>query len=234
MCGRFVRSSPVRVICKEFNVRRALYEPPESYNIAPSQEVAVVYNDGGNVLAPCRWGLVPHWAKDLSEGSRMINARAETVAEKPAFRSAFLKGRCLVVADGFYEWRKEGRTKTPFYVRLKSGRPFGFAGLMSPWKSPSGEELCTATIITTAANALLAPIHGRMPVIIPKDMEEKWLGPAGRDAGEMRSLLSLLSPVDAGEMEAYEVSPAVNSPSRDSPENIRPEPGRARDAGEPG
>jgi putative SOS response-associated peptidase YedK len=219
MCGRFVRSSPSSAIAREFNVRRAYFEPVESYNVAPTQEVAIVYSDGENVFAPSRWGFIPGWAKDPGVGSRMINARAESVADRPGWRRAFSGGRCLVVADGFYEWRKDGRRSTPVYVRLRSGRPFGFAGLMGNWVSPENKQICTCTIITTRANDLLMPVHDRMPVIIPKSGEGAWLDPEFRDR---EALLSLLKPYDPIEMEAYEVSPAVNSPARDTPDNIRP------------
>lgn len=221
MCGRFVRSSPSSAIAREFNVRRAYFEPEESYNVAPTQEVAIVYSDGENVLAPCRWGFIPPWAKDPGVGNRMINARAESVADRPVWKRAFRSGRCLVVADGFYEWRREGRRGKPVYVRLRSGRPFGFAGLMGDWVSPENKRICTCAIITTRANDLLMPVHDRMPVIIPKSLEGAWLDP---ELMEREVLFSLLKPYDSDEMETCEVSPAVNSPARDTPDNIRPLP----------
>jgi putative SOS response-associated peptidase YedK len=148
----------------------------------------------------------------------MINARAETVTEKASYRNAFKKRRCLVVADGFYEWQNTGDAKRPMYIRLKSGKPFGFAGLYEVWKSPEGKELTTCTIITTEANELMKPIHERMPVIIPAELLDKWLDPAieGKE-----QLLDMLRPYPAGEMEAYPVSKRVNSPRNNSPECIK-------------
>jgi putative SOS response-associated peptidase YedK len=220
MCGRFVRNSPVSAVARRFRVQQTsspVLAP--SYNIAPSKEIIIVNDQGARQLVLCRWGFVPFWAKDLSIGDRMINARAETVATKPAFRSAFRKNRCLVVADGFYEWQKQGRKKYPFYIRLKSGRPFGFAGLYSAWTSPTGDRVCTCTIITTEANEVLKPIHDRMPVILPEEKEDLWLDPS---LTEEAILLPLLTPYPAEEMEAFEVSTRVNSPSNDSQDNVKP------------
>ena len=221
MCGRFVRSSTVERLAGGFRLKEARLELPPAYNIAPSEEVAIIRNSGGRQLLTCRWGFVPP-AKDSSAGGKtlsLINARAETVATRPAFRDAFLKQRCLVVADGFYEWQKEGGRKKPFYVRLRSGRPFGFAGLYSTQVSSARETVCTCAIITTAANELLEPIHDRMPAIIPGDKEDLWLDPAIQDAGLLRSLLR---PYPPDEMELHEVSPKVNSPGFNSPDAILP------------
>ncbi len=222
MCGRFVRDSSIPEIAREFNADEPSFEMKPSYNVAPAQDIVIVLNDGKNRIIRCRWGFIPSWARDDSMGHKMINARAETVADKPGFRSAFKKNRCLVVADGFYEWRKEGKIKMPFYIRLKSGRPFGFAGLYSVWHSPEGKDVCTSTIITTDPNELIASIHNRMPVIVPKEERETWLDPAIDDKDK---LLRLLGPYDPTQMEAYDVSPKVNSPAYNSPENIRPFPG---------
>ena len=152
-------------------------------------------------------------------GDRMINARAETVAEKPSFRRALQKRRCLVLADGFYEWRKEGKKKTPMYITLKSHEPFGFAGLWETWKSPEGEAIHSCTLITTTPNALMESIHNRMPVILPRDAEAQWLDRAIEDP---ERLLPLLAPYSAADMDAYTVSLAVNSPRNDSPVCIEP------------
>jgi putative SOS response-associated peptidase YedK len=152
-------------------------------------------------------------------GFKMINARAESVADKPAFKDAFRNQRCLVVADGFYEWVLEGKVKQPVYIRLKSHTPVGFAGLYSVWRSPEGENICTCTIITTDANDLLRPIHDRMPVIIPKDKEDLWLDPK---TTEKEILLPLLTPYPSDEMEFYRVSPIMNKPEKDASEMIRP------------
>jgi putative SOS response-associated peptidase YedK len=218
MCGRFVRVTPIPIVARHFRAEEVHADPGPGYNIAPSQEIVIINNEGKKQLVPCRWGFVPSWARDLSVGDRMINARAETVAVKRSFRNAFKERRCLVAADGFYEWRKEGKRKYPVYIRLKSGEVFGFAGLYSFWTSPKGERVCTCTIITTEANEVLKPIHDRMPVIIPGDREDLWLDPLT----DKEVLQSLLTPYDAGEMEAYDVSPKMNSPQYDSPENILP------------
>ncbi len=220
MCGRFTLSTKLSDIKRTFNIKEVEAAPEASYNIAPTQPVAVVVaRDGVNTLESMRWGLIPFWAKDQAIGSKMINARAETLTEKPAFKRPFKSQRCLVVADGFYEWRKVGTKKIPMFVRLKSKRPFGFAGLYDTWKTPEGDHIASCTIITTPPNALLKPIHDRMPVIIPKDEYELWLDSTIQDVGE---LMPLLQPYSAKEMEAYEVSRMVNSPANNSPECIAP------------
>jgi putative SOS response-associated peptidase YedK len=175
MCGRFTIANPdVGQIAEQFalpNVPQVTFEP--RYNVAPTQAVAVVFNDAEskNHLDFMFWGLIPSWSKDATAASKMINARAETVAEKPAFRSALSKRRCLIIADGFYEWKAEtGSTKQPMRITLKDGALFGFAGLYERWTEPnSGEMIPTCTIITTIPNGLMAPIHNRMPVIIPRE-----------------------------------------------------------------
>ena len=219
MCGRFVLFSSVNIISREFAVLPENIAFSPSYNIAPTQEILIVIDEGERRLIKCRWGFIPSWAKDPNIGYKMINARAETLAEKPTFKSAIRNHRCLVVADGFYEWKKEGREKKPFYIHLKSGRPFGFAGLYSYWQTPEDGLICTCTIITTGANHLLEPIHNRMPAIIPGDSRDEWLDPEIQDE---KRILPLLSPYAAEDMEAYYVSPKVNSPRHDSPDNIRP------------
>lgn len=219
MCGRFVLQSAFDVIAQIFNLTRMNITIPTSFNIAPGQDIAIIVNDGGaRRLTTCRWGFVPPWAKELNEGYKMINARAETVAEKPSFRQAFSKHRCLIVADGFYEWKNEGGKKTPVYVRLKNGKPFGMAGLYNLWTSPEGEKVCTSTIITTGANETLRPIHDRMPVITPADKVDLWLDPSVR---ETEKLLPVLGPYRDDELELYEVTAKVNSPKNDDPENIQ-------------
>jgi putative SOS response-associated peptidase YedK len=197
------------------------------YNIAPTQLVAVIANNGKNMLEFYRWGLIPSWAKDSKAGSRMINARAETLAEKPAFRTAFKRRRCLIPADGFYEWRLPAKnadapgrkTKTPIYLRLKSGEPFAFAGLWETWQPEGGEPVLSCTIITTTPNSLVEKIHDRMPVILKPEAYEQWLA-QGEQAPE--KLARLLKPYPASGMTAYAVSPLVNSPAVDTPEIIRP------------
>ena len=189
------------------------------YNVAPTQEVpAVVFEDGNRRLALLRWGLVPSWAKDKSGAARLINARGESVAEKPSFRTAFKRRRCLVLADGFYEWKREGKVRQPFRFLLDSGEPFAFAGLHEVWKPGTSDELHTVTIITTAANDLVSPIHDRMPVILPRDVEAEWLDPE-TDASD---LTDLLLPYPGEAMHSYPVSTLVNSPANDSPDCIAP------------
>ena len=221
MCGRFTLTTHLGAIAKRFGVSRFLEEAGHAprYNVAPTQTVIVVSDDGTRHLTEMCWGLIPSWAKDPAIGNRMINARAETVATKPAFRVALLKRRCLVVADGFYEWQKQERTKQPFHIVLKSREPFGFAGLWDTWTSPDGEEIKSCTIITTDANEQLKPIHDRMPVILTCDAEAVWLDPAIQDPAK---LLPLLKPYPAEEMETYPVSRWVNRPDHDGPECIEP------------
>ncbi len=191
------------------------------YNIAPSQPVAVVANTGKNRLDFFNWGLVPSWAKDHSIGARMINARAETLAEKPSFKNAFKRRRCLILADGFYEWQAVAgsKAKTPMYIHLKSGKPFAFAGLWEIWNSPDGSQIFSTAIITTEPNELMAPIHNRMPVILPESAYERWLTPGEAAPAQ---LSALLQPYQASLMEAYPVSRLVNSPQNDSPACILP------------
>jgi putative SOS response-associated peptidase YedK len=220
MCGRFVLVSPFTLIAEEFRIRDGNGGLKPRYNIAPGQDIlAVLSEEGTRRLSRFRWGLIPSWADDPAIGNRMINARAETVAQKPSFRSAFDRRRCLIVADGFYEWRREGKRKSPVYVRMKSKKPFGFAGLFETWHSPEGPEIRSCTIITTEANDLLRPVHDRMPVIMPKEDEDAWLDPAFHDKDR---LLALLRPYPAGKMRAHDVSPRVNTPTNDSPDNIKP------------
>ena len=176
MCGRFAFYSPSEATAALFGVSASIEVQPR-YNIAPTQYIAAI-RDGseGRELAMLRWGLVPSWAKDPSIGNRMINARAETVAEKPSFRAAFRHRRCIVLADGFYEWRRESDAKTPYFISLASGEPFALAGLWENWNDKSsGEALQTTTLITTAANAFMQPLHHRMPLILQPDAATKWL-----------------------------------------------------------
>ncbi len=204
---------------REFGVEKRLINPEPSYNIAPSQDIAVLSRQGEKQLVTCRWGFIPSWAKDPTTGYKMINARSETVAEKPAFREAFLRRRCLVIADGFFEWQKGGKKRTPYYIHLRSGRPFGFAGLFNIWTTPEGERICTCTIITADANELLEKVHDRMPVIIPKNKEDLWLDPGMHDRDILRGLLGSYP---AAEMEMYPVSPHVNSPKFNTAAAIEP------------
>ena len=219
MCGRFTLTTNLGAIAKRFGVARFLEEVGPRYNIAPTQTVIVVSDDGARQLTEMRWGLIPSWAKDPAIGNRMINARAETIATKPSFRSALRKRRCLIPADGFYEWTPAGRTKQPVHIALKNREPFGFAGLWESWTSLDGEEIKTCTIITTEANELLKPIHDRMPVILNREAEAVWLDPTIQQPA---TLLPLLTPYPAEEMEVYTVSTKVNNPTNDGPECIVP------------
>ena len=220
MCGRFVQYTLFPLLEKEFSLRFGADVPlHQSYNIAPTQDVPVVVNEDGNRLITCRWGLIPPWSKDASIGSRMINARAETLAEKPSFKGPLKKHRCLIVADGFYEWRKTDSGKVPVYITMKDERPIGFAGLYSDWRPPEGETIRTCTIVTTEPNDIIKPIHNRMPAIIRPDDREQWLNPAEQDT---EKLSSLLTPYPSNELDAWEVSRAVNSPANNEPKNIRP------------
>ena len=218
MCGRFTLVSPYVAVTERFHAPAPAALRPR-YNIAPGQDVLCVVADGARRFEPMRWGLIPSWAKDPAIGHRLINARAETLAEKTSFRLAFAKRRCLIAADGFYEWRPVGKRKVPAYVFLKSGKPFGLAGLYETWQAPDGNEICTCTIVTTGANDLVRLIHDRMPVIVPEGVEDRWLDPAEGDLGRLQALLT---PYPAAEMDAYDVTPAVNSTAHDAPDCILP------------
>lgn len=212
MCGRYTLKTPVEALAKRFEVKDVSSVVP-SYNIAPTQEVASVLSENGvRALEMLHWGLIPSWADDPEIGSRMINARAETVPEKPSFRRAFRSRRCLILADGFYEWRKTGGGKQPHYIRMEDGSPFALAGLWESWKN--GREIRSCAIITTEANEIVGEIHDRMPVILHPEDYDLWLDP---DFDEKDPLTTLLKPYPASEMEAYPVSSYVNSPSNDDP-----------------
>jgi putative SOS response-associated peptidase YedK len=207
MCGRFVLLTDLRVIAESFNVQNVVCEYRPGNNISPGQQIAAVLRkDDQNSLVSYRWGLIPSWAKDPSIGYKMFNARAETIAEKPSFRNAFQNRRCLIPADGFYEWQKLGKIKKPFYFSLKSGLPFGLAGLHETWASPDNQPVNTCTIITTEPNDLLRPIHDRMPVILPKNLEAAWIDP---DNHNQKELLSILKPYSSDEMTMSEVDPRL-------------------------
>ena len=222
MCGRYTLKAGGQSIARLLG----LSEEPElgsRYNIAPTQQIPVVQEeDGSRKLEMMHWGLIPSWANDPSIGSRMINARSETVAEKPSYRSAFKRRRALIIADGFYEWKKTEDGKQPYYLRLGSGGPFGFAGLWETWSGAEpegGKELRSATIITTEPNEVAAEIHNRMPVILPQELHEAWLDPENDDQEE---LLSMLAPYPAEEMEAYPVSRRVNRPANNDRSVLEP------------
>lgn len=221
MCGRFTLTADPNDLREAFpwlNIPRPV-EP--RYNIAPSQPVAVVANDGKNTLDYFVWGLIPSWAKDPAIGSRMINARSETLIEKPSFRNAFRRRRCLILADGFYEWKaSEGKkSKTPMYIQLTDGKPFALAGLWEIWNAPDASRILSCTIITTQPNSFLKDIHDRMPVILPESAYQTWLDPKELNPA---SLQPLLQPYPAEMMSAYEVSTLVNSPANEVKECILP------------
>ena len=220
MCGRFTLTTDLQEVAERFSVpppATADFQP--RFNIAPSQSVIVIGDGGQRLLQSMQWGLIPHWAKDPAIGNRMINARAETLAEKPSFCEALKKRRCLIPADGFYEWQKVGKVRQPMRIALKSRAPFGLAGLWDRWVSPENKEILTCTIITTAANELIREIHDRMPVILQREDEARWLDPALTDPVQ---LLPLLKPYPSELMEYYPVSRQVNSPRVDMPSNIEP------------
>jgi putative SOS response-associated peptidase YedK len=217
MCGRYTLSTPAGRLAEEFQLDSTVEIPP-SYNVAPTQQVAAVLEDeGGRRLEMLRWGLVPSWADDPDIGARMINARSETAPEKPSFRRAFRGRRCLIAADGFYEWKREDGGKQPYYFRMQDGRPFAFAGLWESWDKGGG-ELRTCTILTTRPNSVLNGIHDRMPVILPHDAYNAWLDP---DA-DKEELGELMVPYPGDDLETYPVSRFVNSPSNNDERCIEP------------
>jgi putative SOS response-associated peptidase YedK len=220
MCGRFSLTVDLDTLQAWLGTDVDGVDHKPRYNIAPSQQVAVVYDDGTRIKGEhMRWGLIPSWASNARMGYRMINARAETVRQKPAFRGAFRKRRCLIPADGFYEWENIGKHRRPFRFVLRSGGIFAFAGLWERWTTGGGEEIRSCTIITTRANSLVGRIHDRMPVILEQEVYEEWLDPENKDAVWLRDCLV---PYPTGEMVAHEVSSSVNSPNHDSPRCVAP------------
>jgi len=239
MCGRFTVTSPGDVAA-EFGVEVPLELSPR-YNVAPTDPVAVIVDKDGRRAELMRWGLVPHWAKDRSIASKMINARAESLDSRPAFRDALSRRRCLIPADGFYEWKREGKHRTPYYVHLPDRRLFAFAGLWERWKQPDGEWLITFTIITTDANDLVAPIHDRMPLIVDPADYERWLDPEPTPREALDDILAgpsppVVAPGQAGRdprhwwgrpanppaLEMFEVSRLVNSVRNEGPQLVEP------------
>ena len=219
MCGRFTLTSNMDDLQGRFGfeARDLVYRP--SYNIAPTQLILAVTNDGQRRAELMRWGLIPFWAKDIKIGYRMINAVGETAATQPAFRAAFKKRRCLILADGFFEWRKDGKDKIPTYIFLKSREPFAFAGLWETWKSPEGETVKSCTIVTTKPNEFMEPIHNRMPVILSGETEALWLDPMTEEPDVLQPLIQ---PAPAELLESCIVSSLVNSAKNNSPECVVP------------
>jgi putative SOS response-associated peptidase YedK len=214
MCGRYSLTSDRKKLAQRFGADASGLELRPRYNLAPSDEAPVIVKGEEKLVRMMRWGLVPSWAKDPSVGCKMINARAETLAERASFRKPLERSRCLVPADGFYEWpkREKGQARRPLRIVLKEGGMFGFAGLWDRWKKADGGILESFTIVTTQANELILPIHDRMPVVLRKEDEEFWLDPSVKDVG---CLQSLLLPYDSYALKMYDVSPAVNSPRND-------------------
>ena len=222
MCGRYTLSAPSDLIEDLLELEESIELQPR-FNIAPTQEAPVVLRRDSSAvrrLETLRWGLVPFWAKDRSIGDRMINARSETVVEKPAFRASFKRKRCLVIADGFYEWQATGGPKQPFYFRLTSGEPFAMAGLWDQWdKSADGSCLETFTILTTEPNSAVEPVHKRMPVILKRADHDTWLDPEYQDTDRLQELLV---PYPHTEMEGIPVSTYVNNPANQGPQCVEP------------
>jgi putative SOS response-associated peptidase YedK len=221
MCGRFALFTSPEALARLFGVAEAPALEPR-YNIAPTQNIAAVRiapERKAREWALLRWGLVPFWAADPRIGSRLINARSETAAEKPAFRHAFRLRRCLVPADGFYEWQRLAREKRPYFIRLRERETFAIAGLWEEWRGPEGAAIASCTLLTTEANALMRPLHDRMPAILPPQDYDLWLDP---DVQRPEALLPLLKPYPAEAMIAYPVRPLVNNPANDSPLCVEP------------
>ncbi|MGF1615513.1 MAG: SOS response-associated peptidase [Gammaproteobacteria bacterium] len=215
VCGRYARFTPADIYARLFHAEAEVALTP-SYNVAPSQPVLAARHGAGGrrELITLHWGLIPFWAKDRKMGYRTLNARAETVASKPAFRQPFRRRRCLIAADGFYEWQRTEGGKQPYFIRLRTGEPFAFAGLWDRWEG-EGEIIESCTVIVTAANALVATIHDRMPVILSPADHDSWLDPKLQDP---RGLQPLLRPYPPDEMVASAVGLAVNNPRHDGPE----------------
>jgi putative SOS response-associated peptidase YedK len=219
MCGRFTIKAKTEQLHEAVRGLTVTEWRGPRYNVAPTQPVPAVRNLGARAVEWLRWGLVPAWAKDPAIGNKLINARAETLAEKPSFRSALRARRCVILADGFYEWAVAGTRKQPYFFQRPGGRPFALAGIWESWQPPEGSPLLTCTIITTTANATVAPIHERMPVILSPDAVERWLVPA---TTETAPLLDLLRPWPATDLETYPVSTLVNRPAVDDPRCVEP------------
>lgn len=222
MCGRYSFAVEDALIQERFGirVRTAIYKA--RYNCSPTQNLAVIANDAPDTLKYFRWGLIPSWAKEPSIGNKLINARAETLLEKPSFKNSFRNRRCLVPATGFFEWQRDGmdtpwRVAAPWHIRMKKGDPFCFAGLWDKWVSQDGEIIQSFTIITTSPNKLIENIHDRMPVILHRDDEQRWISPQPDP-----SLVELLKPYPAEMMEAWPVSKLVNSPVNDTSQTLEP------------
>jgi len=218
MCGRFTLVTDPEKLMSRFQLQEIPFDLKPRYNIAPGQQIHAILADGGRRrIGQLRWGLVPSWAQDDKIGYKMINARAETLRQKPVFRRLFERKRCMIPADGFFEWKQMDGRKQPMRITMRDGEPFAFAGLFDTWTAPDGQKLHTCTIITTRPNEVVADIHDRMPVILRPEDEDLWLD---REKYDPDLLQSLLVPFDPGQMRAYPVSTIVGSPKNDFPECI--------------
>jgi putative SOS response-associated peptidase YedK len=220
MCGRFTLATSVDTLAQAFALSERPQSPPR-YNIAPGQPILVIRQtaDGCRIAALLSWGLIPAWVKDPVGSRRPINARGETAAEKPSFRAAFRQRRCLVPADGFYEWQARAGGKQPFYFRVVGGKPFAMAGLWERWQGDNGERIDSVALLTTDANAIVAPVHDRMPVILPPSDYGQWLDPGEADSGQLQAMIKAFP---ARDMEAWPVAATVNRPINDGPGCIEP------------
>lgn len=218
MCGRYSFAQLSLEVEKRFKIHVDGNTYVAKYNAAPGQKLGIISNEKPNELSFHYWGLLPPWAKELSMAYKMINARGESIHEKPAFRSAFKSKRCLIPADGFYEWKKQNKQKIPHFFRLKTREMFAFAGLWEEWKDTDGRTRRTFTIITTEANTLMQNLHHRMPVILPKHLEYEWL-----DNPNIEDLRKLILPFDSSKMESYKVSAKVNNVKNDAPSLMEPD-----------
>jgi putative SOS response-associated peptidase YedK len=224
MCGRITQQRPTSELADIFGAEDLADEDGGRFNVAPTDQAAVVVQrEDRRAITAYRWGLIPHWSESTKTGNRMFNARAESIDRNPAFRYAFGKRRCLVPADAFYEWRREGNVRQPFAVVRRDGRPMALAGLWAGWKDEdTGEVVRSFTIVTTKANDVLRPIHDRMPVVIPESAWDLWLDPTITDAAAVSELKGLLSPADDDWLETYPVSRRVNNVRNDGPDLVQP------------
>jgi putative SOS response-associated peptidase YedK len=221
VCGRFTQQRPASELADIFAAEPLVEDPGARFNVAPTDDaLVVVQREERRALTAYRWGLVPHWSKDLKAGARMFNARAETLTTSPAFRDAFKRRRCLVPVDSFYEWKREGTIRQPYNIEREDGRPLALAGLWAGWKDPETDTVRrTFTIVTTTPNDAMADLHDRMPVLIPDDAWDRWLDPAGADPSE---LLAMLQPSDRIALRIYAVNRDVNHVRRDGPALVEP------------
>ena len=220
MCGRFAQFTVLENLHSRFPIDTVACEITPSYNVAPSQEILSIIRRKENLLLKLRWGIVPFWVKDFSKASKPINARVETAAQKPSFKTAFRYRRCLILADGFYEWKKTGSRKQPWFLTLPKKEPFAFAGLWDAWTGEDGSVYDSCTILTTAASDSIRDIHHRMPIILNPDAFHEWLNPDNQDTSKLETLLREHT---VQEFISHPVSTFVNSPKNNEPECIKPE-----------